>query len=192
MLELPGCKQSSSVCPSTNHVSCFERIGIHNFTIDEKKTVSMKRADIDQRFASYPFDHFDSFRPIQEACRQTFIIYSNAHYNVVQPASKIGRCLVEDLKRALEATDMRSCWGDAWPALLWALFFGAHMSCGQRERPWFVTALARVAQKGRFRDWLQVRAVLVRFYYADRVFQNEFRKIWDEADLLVSLLLEMS
>ena len=167
---------------------CFEQIGIYDFPPAEKRSISIKKANIDHRLLSYPFDYYGVYRPVQEACRQAFVLYSNAHYNVVQPSSKIARCLVEDLKVALEKTDMRSCWDDAYRALLWVLFLGAHMSFGQRERPWFVTVLARVVLKLESPSWFSVRAELVRFYYSDRVFQDSFRKIWEEAEILVSIL----
>ncbi|KIW59767.1 hypothetical protein PV05_00034 [Exophiala xenobiotica] len=167
---------------------CFERIGIHDFPVAEKRQVSIKRVNVDHRLLSYPFDHYGAHRPIQEACRLALITYSNAHYNVIQPSSKIARGLVEDLRNALEATALQSYWGTAHNALLWVLFIGAHMSYGQRERPWFVAALARVAQTLQSRDWLQVRALLVSFYYSDRVFQESFRKIWEEVELLSTIL----
>jgi hypothetical protein len=167
---------------------CFERIGLHDFEIEEKRLVSMKRADIDQRFQSFQFDYYSGQRPVQEALRIAFIIFSNAHYNVVQPSSKVARCLVEDFKRALEQTDIKRCWGDAYEAFIWAVFLGAHMSSGQRERPWFVMALARATQRLTSPSWIQIRAILIRFYYSDRVLQDEFRQIWEEADLLRNLL----
>lgn len=167
---------------------CFERIGLHDFSVEEKRLVSMKRADIDQRFQSFQFDYYSGNRPVQEALRLAFIIFSNAHYNVVQPASKVARCLVEDFKAALEQTDIKGCWGDACEAFIWATFLGAHMSSGQRERPWFVMASARATQKLTAPNWMQIRAILVRFYYVDRVLQEEFRQIWEEAELLRNLL----
>lgn len=107
----------------------------------------------------------------------------------MQPSSKIARCLIEDLRTALEATDLHSCWGTAAnKALLWVLFVGAHMSFGQRERPWFVVALARVVTTLELRDWMHVRGLLIRFYYSDRVFQESFRKIWEEVGILNSIL----
>ena len=146
------------------------------------------RVNIDHRLLSYPFDHYSSFQPIQEAVRQAFVTFSNAHYCVVQPSSKIARCLIEDLKSAIEGTDLSSCWGPAAPAFLWALFQGAHLTHGQRERPWFLVQLTRVSQHLRLRSWMQVRGLLVRFYYVDRVFQESFRAIWEEMSLLAESL----
>lgn len=167
----------------------FERI--HEFPADEKRAISIRRVNIDHRLLSYPFDHFDSSdRPYQEVIRQALVIYSNAHYNVVQPISKIAQSLIADLKRSLERTNLRNCWGDAHAVLMWVLFLGAHLTAGQRERPWFITALARVALLLSVpnRDWMRVRAVLVGFYYVDRVFQESWRRVWEEVDLLASVL----
>jgi hypothetical protein len=159
-------------------------IGHYDFSKEVRRQASITRLNVDHRFLSYPFDHYGNYRPIQEAIRQAFITYSSAHYSVVQPGSKVAECHVEDLKKALEMTDLSSCWGDASQALLWALFQGAHLSFGQRERPWFVAVLTKAASCLRLRTWMQARAVLVRFYYIDRVFQNSFRRIWDEVEIL--------
>ncbi|KIW21627.1 hypothetical protein PV08_02207 [Exophiala spinifera] len=167
---------------------CFEQIGMQKFAPDVKRHISIKRVNIDHRLLSYPFDHYGTPRAIQEVCRQALITFSNAHYNVIQPSSKIARGLVQDLKTALEATDLPSCWGPAHEALLWVLFVGAHMSYGERERPWFVAALVRVTQTLQPRDWLRVRSWLVRFYYSDRVFQDSFRRIWEEVETLSTIL----
>lgn len=163
---------------------CFELIGKYPFSGEEKRNITIKRINIDHRMLSYPFDHYGTHRPIQEACRQAFIVFSNAHYNVIQPSSKIARCLTEDLKIALERTDLKSCWGTANILLFWALFLGAHMSLGERERPWFVNMLAMVAQTVQVQEWFQVRALLARFYYVDRVFQDPLRRVWDEVEIV--------
>ncbi len=146
------------------------------------------RVNIDHRLLSYPFDHYGEYRPIQEAIRQALITFSNAHYCVVQPSSKIARCLIEDLRSALSATDIKSCWGNANKVLLWVLFHGAHMTSGQGERPFFLAALAKVSQSLHLQNWIQVRGLLVRFYYMDRVFQESFRTIWGEVELLSTSL----
>jgi hypothetical protein len=159
-------------------------IGHYDFPKEVRRQASITRLNVDHRFLSYPFDHYGTYRPVQEVIRQAFITFSSAHYSVVQPGSKVAECHIEDLKKVLEMTDLGSCWGDASQALLWALFYGAHLSSGQRERPWFVAVLTKVASSLRMRTWMQVRTVLVRFYYVDRVFQDSFRRIWEEVEIL--------
>jgi hypothetical protein len=161
---------------------------VHDFSPAEKRHVSIKRVNVDHRLLCYPFSHYAHHLPIQEACRQAIVVYSNAHYNVVQPSSKIARCLMEDLRAALEATDLAGGWGPARKALVWVCFVGAHMSFGQRERPWFVIVIARVVGGLGLRDWMQVRGLLTSFYYSDRVFQESFRNIWEEVGILTSIM----
>ena len=60
------------------------------------------------------------------------------------------------------------------------------MSSGELERPWLANMLAMVAQTVQVKEWMQVRALLARFYYIDRVFQEPFRRIWSEVELLNS------
>ena len=62
------------------------------------------------------------------------------------------------------------------------------MSFGQAERPWFVNLLARVSSYLRLYEWEPIRAVLVQYYYMDRVFQNSFRKILEEVKIVSSLV----
>jgi hypothetical protein len=172
--------------------SCFELIGIHPFPPAIKREATIMRVNVDHRLLSFPFDHYTSshpYSPIQEALRQALVTFSNAHYCVVQPSSKIARCLIEDLKSSLEATDLSNSWGDAAPGLLWALFQGAHLTFGQRERPWFVAQATRVSKYLRLKNWMQVRSLLVRFYHVDRVFQESFRNIWEEILLLAESLM---
>jgi hypothetical protein len=172
--------------------SCFEQIGIYPFPHLEKRHISIKRTNIDHRLLSYPFTHpDDTSTPIQETIRLATILYSTAHYNVVQPSSAVARSLITDLKTALEQTNLRDCWGESTNALLWVLLLGAHLSAGQAERPWFVTALGRMRMKVpvQCRDWAGVRRVLVGFYYSDRVFLQSLRKVWQEVEGVMSLLL---
>ena len=143
---------------------CFEQIGTFPFPPLEKRHISIKRVNIDHRLLSYTLDHpFESSSsPIQEVVRLAIIVYSSAHYNVVQPSSRVARALILDLKEALEWTDLRNYWclpaqetaqiGSEAPSdnyaasnvLLWVLFLGAHISLGQSERAWFVAALCKV------------------------------------------------
>lgn len=189
MEELLGCKSFSNLFEKRLMCCrCFEQIGIQECTRAETRQFTIDRSNVDYRFLAYPFDHFHQYQPIQEAIRRAFIVFSNAHYNVIHPSSKIGRCLVTDLKDALEATDLRACWADAAEALLWCLFHGAHMSFGQPERPWFVNCLARVTSYLRLYDWTSIRGVLIHYYYMDRVFRSSFVRIFEEVKIISSLV----
>jgi hypothetical protein len=132
--------------------------------------------------------HFLLWQEVYSSLGMAFVVYSNAHYNVIQPSSEIARCLVQDLQSALKATDLSASWGSLSTTLIWVLFLGAHMSCGQRERPWFIAALAKAARKCGHNSWTDSRTSLLSYYYSDRVFEVPFRVIWTEIESLAPLL----
>lgn len=166
--------------------SCYEMIGIHNFTIDQKRSISIQRMNLDHRSLCYPFG--EGSNRFQEACLRSFIIYSNAHYNVIQPSSKIARHLVQDLKDTLLLTDLSSCWSAFSTILVWTLFLGAHMSFGQPERSWFVVLLSKATRHCGFHSWESARQSLLSYYYSDRIFEMSFVAIWQEMEMISSVL----
>lgn len=166
---------------------CYELIGAHDFEVSEERSITISRMKVDHRLLSYPFEQKLSPSSVQEACRWALVLYSVGHYNVVQPSSKIARCLVGNLQNVLKATDMRSCWQAASGTLLWILLLGAHMSLGQQERPWFVAALSKVARKAGQQQWVQVEESLRLCYFSDRVYGGSFRAIWAEVRSLALL-----
>lgn len=127
---------------------------------------------------------------MQEAVRLAIILYSSAHYNVVQPSSSVARALITDLKEALEQSDLRNLWTDASNILLWVLFLGAHMSSGQVERSWFIAAMSKVRSLKMKNDkgWFAARRILIGCYYSDRVFMESLKKVWKEVETLAGLL----
>jgi len=128
---------------------------------------------------------------MEEACRIALLVFWNANLMLHQPSSAIFRSLTEQLKRALEATDMRFFWTPLSDTLLWILFLGAHISLGQKQRPWFVMQIARGAQILHLQDWTEVRSLLYRFFYLDRVYLTSYKTIWEEAMLLVDVMPSM-
>lgn len=71
---------------------------------------------------------------------------------------------------------------------MWVLCLGAHISSGQKERPWFILQLAKGTQILRLQEWEDLRCLLMQFFYLDRVYQESLRMIWDEVQLLVEVI----
>ena len=65
---------------------------------------------------------------------------------------------------------------------------GAFISAGQRERPWSVTKLAKVSNVLKLQGFTEVREVLLKFYYLERIYAQGMRHMWDEASLLAKSL----
>lgn len=124
----------------------------------------------------------------EEACRLALLIFWFCNYQMSQPDSALNRTLTNQLKGALQASDLRGLWGPNLELLAWVLLLGAFISAGQRERPWFVLNLARLSRVLKFKEWVDVRALLSRFFYLDRVYAKEMQNSWDEATLLAETL----
>jgi hypothetical protein len=135
-----------------------------------------------------PFQNQTPVSDKQEACRIALLIFWNANYLLGRPESALFRRLTIQLKAALETSDLQHFWGPHFELLMWVLFLGAHISAGQRERPWFAMNLAKGARLLKLDNWADVRAVLLRYFYIDRVYQKSFEEVWQEARMLVEML----
>jgi hypothetical protein len=124
----------------------------------------------------------------QEPCRIALLIFWNANYLVGGPDSALFRHLTTQLKVALEKSDLQDFWVPHTELLMWALFLGAHISAGRQERPWFVMNLAGGARLLKVYEWTEMRAILLRFFYIDRVYRKSFEEVWQEASVLVNML----
>lgn len=127
-------------------------------------------------------------KDIEEVVRLALLVFWNANLMLHQSSSAIFRSLTAQLKHALERTDLRFFWTPLTDALVWVLFLGAHISIGQRQRPWFVMQIARGAQILNIGEWHNVRALLQRFFYLDRVYLTSYQNIWEEVQLLVDVM----
>ncbi|OCT48187.1 hypothetical protein CLCR_04137 [Cladophialophora carrionii] len=133
---------------------------------------------------SAPFEPRAPASDKEEACRLALLIFWFSNYQVTAPDSALNRTLTAQLKTALQSSDLKGLWGPYFDLLTWVLMLGAFISAGQRERPWFVLNLAKVSKVLRLRDWDELREMLLKFYYLDRIYAKGMRDIWDEASLL--------
>ena len=135
-----------------------------------------------------PFQNQALVSDKQEACRVALLVFWNANYLIGDPESALFRRMTIQLKAALETSDLRHFWDPHFELLAWVLLLGAHISAGQRERPWFVMNLARGARLLKLDNWADVRTILLRYFYIDRIYQKSFEEAWQEARMLVEML----
>ena len=152
--------------------------------------MAIKRMHILHRLLTHSATSTDQAvrKDVEEVIRLSLLIFWNANLMLHQAASAIFRSLTAQLKHALERTDLRFYWTPISDALIWVLFLGAHISLGQRQRPWFVMQIARGAQILKIREWEDVRALLQRFFYLDRVYLTSYQNIWEEVLLLADVM----
>ncbi|KAJ5267571.1 hypothetical protein N7478_010379 [Penicillium angulare] len=88
------------------------------------------------------------------------------------------------LRAALEATIATGLFALCRDLLIWLLFIGA--ACSQvmpAERTYFVTELAAATRLHGVTSWQECRAILLGFFYTDRVHLPMLRQIWQEVQM---------
>jgi len=137
---------------------------------------------------SMPFQFPRATSPQQEPCRLALLIFWHANWAIHLPNSSIFRSLTTQLKSALEQSNLQSLWHPHDRLLIWVTFLGAYISAGQREHSWFMMYLARSARQRGLKYSKELRAVLQRFFYIDRIYHKGLEGIWDEVSILMDAL----
>lgn len=130
-------------------------------------------------FASKP----SSLTAVQESVCLGFLTCGHISSTSFEPASWWSwmKIMAKQLRNALVQTNLSDFWGQNSALLLWVLFVGAHTSYGQPDRPWFVAQLARGITVLGLHSREAIRAVLVKFFYAEHYFGRSLDDLWEEA-----------
>ena len=179
---------------------CFHSIrGSRPALEPELEYYMLRRHQLRCEALSAPDDDISSdiaVSPAEETCHLALLTFSLAAYF---PSPALLRRLSMALKTAVEWSyaEHSSFW-ELYPKLLmWVLFLGAYVSAspssssavtvagaGDEEgevRSWFTFHLRRVAKdKLCLRRWEEVREILKRHFYIDRVYRRRFMEIWEE------------
>jgi hypothetical protein len=140
------------------------------------------------RALSIPFQFPRATSPQQEPCRLALLVFWHANHAIHLPDSGIFRSLTTQLKSALEKSDPQSLWQPHFGLFIWVTFLGAYISVGQREHSWFMMYLARAARQRGLRTSEDLKAVLLPFFYIDRIYRKGLADIWDEASVLMEAI----
>ena len=71
-------------------------------------------------------------------------------------------------------------WSPHPELLMWVLFVGAHISFGQVEWQWFISYLACGAQLLDLETSAELRKILLRHFYMDRIYEVSLASVWEE------------
>ncbi len=151
---------------------------------EENDYINAKSYQFRYAVLAVPFEPRAPASDKEEGCRLALLIFWFSNYQVTAPDSALNRTLTAQLKTALQGSDLKGLWGPYYELLTWVLMLGAFISAGQRERPWFVMNVAKVSKVLKLQEWSEVRGLLLRFYYLDRIYGKGMRDIWEEASLL--------
>ena len=110
-----------------------------------------------------------------------------------RPADFLGEVATWDraetqLKAALVQSNPQALWQPNYELFVWVTFLGAYISVGQREHPWFVIYMARVARVRGLESAQDLKAVLRSFFYIDRVYGEGLESIWGEVSILMDAI----
>ena len=155
---------------------------------EENDYINAKSYQFRYAALSAPFEPRAPASDKEEGCRLAMLIFWFSNYQMTAADSALSRTLTAQLKTALQGSDLKSLWGPYYELLTWVLMLGAFISAGQRERPWFVMNIAKVSKVLKLQEWSEVREVLLKFYFLDRIYAQGMRDIWDEASLLAESL----
>jgi hypothetical protein len=141
---------------------------------------------VDHRLLKLPFTNSgNNLTAQQETIRigLYFIIHWDRR-ELKSTSSSLCRSLTFQLQSALQQTNLESGWAPNCDILAWLLLVGSHISCDQKERPWFILHFARIVRNLQLQDPTQMREIFLGFPYLDRVFKKSLVKIWEEVKLV--------
>jgi hypothetical protein len=157
----------------------------HGFRVTEQEVeiFTLKRLELEYRIMNRLFG--DS-RPVDDDPRHqaieiSLLIFSIVNLELLKPSAGPYRTLSKLLRGNLGHPQLLSIWWPALDILMWALFLGAHISSHPKERLWYVYRLAQLPPRMGLQTWDQARQVLTGCFYVDRMYEESFRDIWNEA-----------
>ena len=122
---------------------------------------------------------------IQSICRVTVTIFAIRYqYNMYGP-SMIMDSLVLQLYDVLSALDLAESWKHFSSILVWAFMFGAWISKEKRMREWFLFKLAEGSHDILRWQWDEIRDILQKLFYVDRLHRSDLEGICKEVRSLV-------
>jgi len=163
-----------------NQECVLPEIEVEYFNVKAYKTL--------HRVLYIPFQFPRATSPQQEPCRLALLVFWHANWAIHLPDSGIFRSLTSQLKSALEQSNLQSLWHPHDKLLIWVMFLGAYISAGQREHSWFMTYIARSARQRGLTSSKELKAVLQRFFYINRIYCKGVEDIWDEVSVLMNAL----
>ena len=130
---------------------------------------------------------FDAVVPhstqIQGSIRLPLLIFGYANIMTFEPSATYSQALVDQLKSTLQKTSLATFWAPNYEALMWLVFIGAHISRGQKERPWFIVHLNQGARILGLQELGQLKEILVRFFYLENIYGKRLCEAWNEMQL---------
>lgn len=121
---------------------------------------------------------------MQSICRIVVPIFVVQNQIDIYRQSAVVESLMSQLLEVMESLDLQDCWERYTELMVWAFMFGAFTSTQQAQREWVLFEMAK-GGRGRVNwQWEEIEKILLGFFYVDRLYEANFRKICDEVKAL--------
>ena len=136
-----------------------------------------RRSLIERGLAITPYN---SSYGVENCCRLAALIYTNIVLRKMPSASAVLSHFTNDLKFALEETDLSSLWPDRTELLVWVLFQGAAASTEAELKKWYLNHLVSVCKSLELQTWKEILQVLEGFLWASCDMVKRCKPLWYE------------
>lgn len=169
--------------------SCSGGVDVPLYEVEYFETLALRVQHHLITFLSTYLSRQDS--DIQSICRVTVPIFAIRYqFNIFGP-SMIMDSMVLQLYEVLSNVDLAASWKDFPSILVWAFMFGVFISKEKRMREWFLFKLAEGSHGILRWQWDEIRDILQKLLYVDRMHRVDFESICEEVRLLVPHAMHM-
>lgn len=163
--------------------SCMGGIGVTLQEVEYFETLALRVQH--QLIAAFSTHTSRQDSNVQSICRVTTPIFVTRSQPNNYGPSMIMDSMVLRLYDVLNGLDLAECWKSCPSVLVWALMFGVWISREKMMRDWFLFKLAE-GSHGKLRwQWSEIRDILQKLFYVDRLHRADFESICEEVHSLM-------
>ena len=163
--------------------SCSGGVDVTLYEVEYFETLALR---VQHRMTTFLATHLTrNDSDIQSICRVTIPVFVIRYHFSIYGPSMIMDSMVIQLYEVLSNLNFTESWKGFPSILVWAFMFGVWISKEQRMRDWFVSKLVEGSQGIFSWEWNEIRAILQKLFYVDRLHGEQFESICREVRLLL-------
>jgi hypothetical protein len=173
-----------NILEDISYLTSFLALLRQSSTVSEQRRYFDALALIEQRISILPIEEATqhgaiNVEPIDVTCRLTALIHINIVCRELHPNSAVHTTLTNRLRISLMQTNAMACWSNLSEALLWVLFIGSSVAMQEPTKSWLMSVLENACSHLQLRSWYNVRDILSKFLWCDRIWEPRCRSVWD-------------
>ena len=163
--------------------SCSGGVDVTLYEVEYFETLALRVQHRMTTFLSTHLTRKDSV--IQSICRVTVPIFIVRYHFSMYGQSMIADSMVIQLYEVLSSLDLAESWQSFPSILVWAFMFGVWNSKKKRMKEWFLSKLVEGSHRILSWQWNEIRDILQRLFYVDRLHGAHFENICKEVRMLL-------